>query len=176
MSCSKKALSSTTSLTVERKTKQEKLTFSMFFDEFKGTAHLEALEMLSSQANVKLEVISPPTSRSSVKSDQERLERLFNADHLIDDEEDGGSGSDDDDDDNELNDEIRNDLKSLVGGKDNMFDVARFETLLGQYARDARIKLSVDKVNAAYRTASLATREVLSPVEMVRLSLSKKRH
>lgn len=138
----------------------------MFFEEFKGSAHLEALEMLSSQASVKLEMlaIEKPVSRysSAVKEDLRRLEQLFNTDRLNGDEDDESTENED-----ELSENVAADLCKLVNRNDKMFDVSKYETLANEYASKSTLKILTEKVLAAFKTTSLATREDLSPSELV---------
>jgi hypothetical protein len=45
--------------------KQEKISFALFFDEYKGLSHLEALEIISRQTSVKLEMINLNKKKTS---------------------------------------------------------------------------------------------------------------
>jgi hypothetical protein len=139
----------------------------LYFEEYKGTAHLEALEMLSSQANVKLEMclLTKPYSKldQRVKSELDVLDSYFDADKLNDDED---NESDDDDTEEE-------DFRLLINQKDKMFDVEHFEFLINEYVRKSSLnKIVIDKVMGAYRTTSYASKEILSPTELVDLFAS----
>lgn len=153
---------------VERSSKQEKVSFSLFFDEYKGTAHLEALEMLSSQAKVKLELLDmeKPISRYSkaVKTELERIKRLFDEKRLNNDE--------DDEEEDEEDEEIRRELEGLTDETKKALDLSRVEALARQFSSRSSLIANIDKMIASFRTASLASREdALSPSELVILTL-----
>ena len=144
------------------------MNFGLFFDEYKGTAHLEALEMLSSQASVKIEMllIEKPMSKfsSSVRSRLDEIEQqLFDTERLNEESTD---------DDDEIVRACHEDFKLLVSSRDdNMFNTEHFEFLITEYAKKTtNLKIMFEKVIAAFRTTSYATKEVLSPFELVLFS------
>ena len=140
--------------------KDEKLSFGLLFDEYKGVAHLEALEMLSRQSSVKLEMLSlqNSTQNTDTKSKLQVLTELFDAEKLNNDEDDENN------DDSSL---FTFDFKILVNSKDQLFDIEHFEFLINDYARKSHLKLIIDKVIGSFRTTSLASREILLPMELV---------
>ena len=140
------------------KEKQEKLSFSLFFDEYKGSVHLEALEMLSNQTSVKLEMLSLEKTSSNLNDTKTKLKTL---EHIFD----AKKFEEMDESENSL--EHQNDLKLLISNKDKMFDVEHFEFLMNDYARRSHLKLILDKVIGAYRTTSFGAREITSLSELV---------
>jgi hypothetical protein len=135
--------------------KQEKLTFSLFFDEYKGSAHLEALEMLSRQTSVKVEMIM--LNKSNLTENKEKLESLeqyFDSDRL--------------NDENDFNDsDTENDFKLLLNNRTKNFDPEHFEFLINEYAKKSNLKLVLDKVVGAFKTTSHAVKEITSIEELV---------
>ena len=144
---------------VTRQEKQEKLTFSLFFDEYKGSAHLEALEMLSRQTSVKIEMIM--LNRSNLNENKQKLdslEQFFDSDRL--------------NDENEFIDlETQNDFKLLSNNKTKNFDPEHYEFLINEYAKKASLKLLLDKVVGAFKTTSYAVKEITSIEELVRIQV-----
>lgn len=102
--------------------------------------------------------MSRPVSRLSdeVRNDLETLESLFDVDKLNPDDDESQFDVDD--------------FKLLVSNKDKMFDIEHFEFLINEYARRASLKIIIDKVIGAYRTAAYASKELLSPKELVNIS------
>jgi hypothetical protein len=142
-----------------RSQKQEELTFSLFFEEYKGTAHLEALEMLSNQSSLKVERSSSSSSWSS--SNELLLLKLFDSKRLDPDQ-------DLDEDENELSEA---ELLSSRGS----FEPNILASLLSGYAEEleqgqsqSELLAIVDKVLvAAFRTTSLAAQEVDSQRQLL---------
>lgn len=144
---------------VVRTEKQEKLSFSLFFDEYKGSAHLEALEMLSRQTSVKVEMFLLDKSLVSLnKSKLDILNQLFDSDRLNDDDESDETTS---------NFDTSNDFKLLSNNKSKCFDVDHYEFLINDYAKKSSLKLILDKVVGAFKTTSYAFREIVSLEELV---------
>ena len=139
---------------VTRLEKQEKLSFNLFFDEYKGSAHLEALEMLSRQTSVKLEMI---TLNKSNKPGLDVLNQLFDSNRLNEEEDD--------------DDETLNDFRLLLNNKTKNFDAEHFEFLLNDYAKKSNLKLVLDKVVGAFKTTSFASKEIISIEELVSLNM-----
>jgi len=151
-----KATPETVKPAVTRLEKQEKLTFSLFFDEYKGSAHLEALEMLSRQTSVKVEMRM--LNKSNLNENKQKLDSLdqyFDSDRL--------------NDENEFNDsETQNDFKLLLNNKTKNFDPDHYEFLINEYAKKSNLKLILDKVVGAFKTTSYAVKEIISIDELVR--------
>jgi hypothetical protein len=146
--------------------KQDKLTFTVYFEEFKGVVHLEALEMLSRQSSVKLELqlINKLWMKNPLTKDNMNIiENAFDSEKLNDDydlEEDDGLSS------------CAEDLKLLANNRDKTFDVNKFESLINNYASRFYLRNVTDKVVSAYKSAVTASKEDLSPLEIVNSTLS----
>jgi hypothetical protein len=142
--------------------KQDALNFTVYFEEFKGVVHLEALEMLSRQSSVKLELqmLNKLWAKNPViKPKVENVEYLFDSEKLNDDydlEEDERFSS------------CLQDFKQLVSSKDKMFNIGHFESLISQYSSRFHLSRSVlEKVNNAYKSALFACQEDFAPLEIV---------
>lgn len=114
--------------------------------------------MLSRQTSVKIEMLSLEKiyTNDETRDKLNSLEFLFDPDKL--------------NDDYEMEDlkVCEEDFNLLVSKKDKMFDIEHFEFLINDYARRSNLKLVIDKVVGAYRTASYACREDLNPQELVK--------
>ena len=141
---------------VARVEKQEKLSFSMFFDEYKGSVHLEALEMLSRQTSVRIEMLLLNKSLVAAnKSHIDDLDQLFESNRLNDDNEDS------------TDEATSDDFKLLLNNKSKCFDAEHYEFLINDYAKKSALKLILDKVVGAFKTTSYAAREIVSLEELV---------
>jgi hypothetical protein len=141
--------------------KQDKLTFTVYFEEFKGVVHLEALEALSRQSSVKLELqlLNKLWIKNRImKENMNVLEYLFDTEKLNDD-------FDLDDDENLA--PCTQDFKLLVNNKDKMLNVSHFESLINSYASRFYLRNVLDRVVNAFKTAVTASKEDLSPLEIV---------
>lgn len=100
---------------------------------------------------------------SNIKNRLNEIEKLFDAERLNVETEDS-----DEYDEDEIVSACHNDFKLLVNTRDKMFDIERFEFLINEYAnKSTSLKIMIDKVIAAFRTTSYATKEILSPSELV---------
>ena len=135
----------------DTKKSQEKPSFNLYFDEYKGGVHLEALEMLSHQASVKLDVLTQPKELNDTLM---TIEELFDSEQLSNDAEC-----------DEPSDLV--DFRLLINDKDNMFDIDHFELLINEYSRRFSNKLASDNLIASFRTTSLTSKEINSPIELV---------
>ncbi len=153
-----------------------KPNFTVYFEEFKGVAHLEALEMLSSQSSVKLEVqlLNHKTlinnRNSSLRLRLDRVDRLFNAEKLNDDYE-----FNDEEDDEEEN--LIKDFSQLINRNEEQFDIEQFESLVHDYAsKKFYMRNILDKVVRSFKLALNACLEDFTVHEIVILffSFSKK--
>ncbi len=145
--------------------KSEANSFCYYFDEFVGSVHLEALEMLSRQCNVKLEVLAKPQQLRALLS---RLDGFFNADKLNDENENEKNGEDPDADADSFfgDEEFLKDFESLVRNK--TFDPDRFEVLINQYGKRLHFFVDLEKIVKAFRTATtITTQQIGSPIELV---------
>jgi hypothetical protein len=117
--------------------------------------HLEALDTLSRQTSVKLEMhlLQKVNLASSpkYKSNIEALDELFDANRLGEEEQISGDG----------------DYELLINKKDKMFDVEHFEFLLNRYALKCNRKLTIEKIIGSFRTTSFATKEITEQIELV---------
>jgi hypothetical protein len=142
------------------KNQVEKLTFSLFFEEFKGTVNLEALEMLSHQASVKIEMNTPLLKKNNqINLKFKQIEQLFNADNLNDDMDAA------DDDDTEFT--FLEDFKQLINGQDKIFDLNQFESLIKDYADQLSFKIKLDRLINAFQSSTLALKEIEDPTALV---------
>ena len=141
----------------QTKPQQTELNFTYYFDEYIGSVHLEALEMLSRQCNVKLEVLAKPAKLKTILTE---LDELFNSEKLNDDDED----SNDADDFFEAETFLK-DFKRLIRNK--QFDVEQFEVLMNQYAKISHFFMDLEKIIHAFKFTSNATRETSSTKDMV---------
>lgn len=140
--------------------KQEAFTFALFFEEFQGSIHLEALEMLSRQSNVKLEVLAKPKNLQPTLT---KLEEFFDSEGLNDEE-----GEDLDDTDSFFaNETFLNDFKLLV--KKKMFHPEQFEKLINKYSKKCSFFMDLEKIIGAFKSTAVAAREIDTPVELVRI-------
>lgn len=143
-------------------------SFCHYFDEFVGSVHLEALEMLSRQCNVKLEVLTKPQKMKSVLK---KLDEFFNADKL--NEEDENEDRDDLDADTDSffdNETFLKDFKTLVRNK--MFDPDRFDELIKQYGKRSHFYMDLEKIIKAFRSAAMyTTKQTGSPIELLNESI-----
>lgn len=135
------------------------MTFSLFFDEFTGSVHLEALEMLSRQSNVKLEVQPKP---AKLKSALLKFNEFFDSEKLNDDLEE----SDNDNTDSFFEKEsFLSDFKMLI--KNKSFDSDHFESLLNKYFKKCCFNLDLDKIISSVKQTTDASIEIDSPAELV---------
>lgn len=149
----------------------KKYTFGLYFDEFKGSPNLEALEMLSSQANVKLDMLAfeKPLSKypSEVREDMKIVDELFDARRFSGDDDDDDKESVDEDEE-DFNTNLERDLNELFCHKEKSFDLAKFETLITSYAKMSSSIVGVERVIDGFRKTSKAARnEELTPNELV---------
>jgi hypothetical protein len=143
------------------KNQVEKLTFSLFFEEFKGTVNLEALEMLSHQASVKIEMNTSLLKKNDqINLKFKQIEQLFNADNLNDDMD-----AADDDDGTEFT--FLEDFKQLINDQDKIFDSNQFESLIKDYADRLSFKIKLDKLINAFQSSTLALKEIEDPTALV---------
>lgn len=138
-------------------------SFCHYFDEFVGSVHLEALEMLSRQCNVKLEVLAKP---QKLKIVLRKLDEFFNADKLNEEEENEKEEGDDESDSFFDNETFLKDFKTLV--KNKMFDPDRFDELIKQYGKRSHFYMDLEKIIKAFRSAAMyTTKQTASPIELV---------
>lgn len=143
----------------------DKLTFGLFFDEYKGAANLEALEMLSQQAQVKNEAnLGVLKKNPKLNSILKQLDELFQQENLNDDVEEV-----EEEDKNELF-EFVSDFNKLVDSKTKVFDVDQFEMLISDYADELNLNLKLDKLVGAFQTSVLALNEMTDAQELVTLN------
>lgn len=157
-------IGSNKSTSASQKQKHEKFNFSMFFEEYKGVAHLEALEMLSRQSSVTIEMLSlgKPTYTEDTKEKLDYLEYLFDSNKLSDDFEV--------DQDEEFAIKLPNcqeDFEILISNKEKIFNIEHFEFLLNEYSRRSSLKIIIDRVLGAFRSTSYICMEELTPDELV---------
>lgn len=139
------------------------VSFSQFFDEFTGSVHLEALEMLSRQSNVKLEVQPKP---AKLKPTLLKFNEFFDSEKLNDDPEE----SDNDDVDSFFEKEtFLSDFKMLV--KNKSFDMDHFESLLKKYFKKCCFNLDLAKIISSVKETTDATNEIDSPSELLKGSM-----
>ena len=133
----------------------------MFFDEFKGAANLEALEMLSQQASVKVEMKG---SHAKYKSKFKQIDKLFNPDYLNDDLDE--AEEDDDDENNQFNF-----LESFfkLTNKEKTFDSEKFVSLIEDYCDNLSYNIKIDKLVGAFQSSTLAIKEMSDPLELVNI-------
>lgn len=84
--------------TLEERELARKIHFESLFDDYQGLVHLEALEMLSKQSNIKIQQYLIELSTDDLNSVQETLEEikeLCDLDGNEDDEEDEGKSGED---------------------------------------------------------------------------------
>lgn len=128
--------------------------------------------MLSSQANVKLDMLAfeKPLSKypSEVREDMKIVDELFDARRFGGDDDDDDDKESDDEDDEDFNTNLERDLNELFCPKEKSFDLAKFETLLSSYAKMSSSIVGMERVTDGFRKTSKATRnEELSPNELV---------
>lgn len=70
------------SVTVRTVNKKRKMTLTDYFEDNCGNAHLQALEMLSTEATLKRNAFAEPV-QLKIKNDLEKLEELFDMDDLV---------------------------------------------------------------------------------------------
>jgi hypothetical protein len=145
------------------KNQVDKLTFGLFFDEFKGAANLEALEMLSQQASVKVEMKG---SQAKYKLKFKQIDSLFNPDYLNDDFD----GTEDNEEQEAENSQF-NFLDSFANltNKNKTFDSEIFESLIEDYCDNLSYRIKIDKLVSAFQSSTLAIKEMSDPLELVNL-------
>lgn len=89
--------------TYQEKEQARKVHFETLFDDFQGLVHLEALEMLSKQSNMKIQQRLVTLNTDEAKSIQETLDEVKELCDLGDENDDDGSS----------NDHLKERLKSL---------------------------------------------------------------
>ena len=146
------------------KNQVEKLTFGLFFDEFKGAANLEALEMLSQQASVKVEMKS---AQAKFKSQLKQVDKLFNPEYLNDDVDTAEDTADDDQDDETNQFTFLTSFNNLINANDKTFDSEKFEILIEDYCDNLSYKIKVDRLVSAFKSSALAIKEMSDPLELV---------
>ncbi|XP_076296943.1 protein FAM114A2 [Lasioglossum baleicum] len=87
----------TTERTIEEKQKMRKIHFESLFDDYQGLVHLEALEMLSKQSNIKIQEHLIGLNATELTSVQETLQDVLELCNVGED-----------DDENEKDDDINN--------------------------------------------------------------------
>ncbi|XP_015428426.1 PREDICTED: protein FAM114A2 [Dufourea novaeangliae] len=80
--------------TIEEKQKMRKVHFESLFDDYQGLVHLEALEMLSKQSNIKIQQHLIGLNTTELNSVQETLEEVKELCDLGDDDEKDGEITD----------------------------------------------------------------------------------
>ena len=101
-----------------------------------------------------------------IKDDLDILDELFDADKLTDSDDTNENVSGDSASNETLS--FMDDFKLLVSNKDKLFDVEHFEFLINMYARSVSLKMvTLDKIIGAFRTMSLASKEIALPDELV---------
>ncbi len=145
------------------KNQVDKLTFGLFFDEFKGATNLEALEMLSQQASVKVEMKG---SQAKYKLKFKQIDSLFNPDYLNDDFD----GTEDNEEQEAENSQF-NFLDSFANltNKNKTFDSEIFESLIEDYCDNLSYRIKIDKLVSAFQSSTLAIKEMSDPLELVNL-------
>lgn len=76
---------------VQKHLYKKKLHFETLFDDYHGLVHLEALEMLSKQASLKLESLLAPLSGKALDDLQETMNEVKELCELPEDEDDGSA-------------------------------------------------------------------------------------
>ncbi len=121
---------------------EESLTFNSCFDDFKGVVHLEALEMLSRQINVRFEMEYKYKKSTKIDEHLKEIIKNFNVADTLETEDD-----------------------------EDRFDIDNFEEQIIDYISELNTKVSPDRIIQAYRTASHACSQVKSNSNYVRLNV-----
>jgi len=156
----REAHQSQSSAVQQEKHSHETANFLFYFEEFKGSSHLEALESLSRQSNVKLEVL--PKAKVVLKPTLTKLEELFDSARLNDEEE-----SEEAEEDFFEAETFLKDFKLLIDRKKKTLDVEEFEALLKKYAKKSFFSMDLEKMIGSFKSASFATKEIESQQELV---------
>jgi len=156
----REAQDSQSSAVQQEKHSHEAANFLFYFEEFKGSSHLEALESLSRQSNVKLEVL--PKAKVVLKPTLTKLEELFDSARLNDEEE-----SEEAEEDFFEAETFLKDFKLLIDKKKKTLDVEEFEALLKKYAKKSFFSMDLEKIIGSFKSASFATKEIESQQELV---------
>ena len=139
----------------------DKLTFSLYFEEYKGVVNLEALDMLSKQIALKIEASN---IKSSVfkKLPADKQAQLKSIEQIFDEENLNLENADE-----ESEEEDGSDFQHLVNAKDKSFDLDNFELILNDYASKLNLRTHSDKLLNAFKTSAFAITEVDDPVELL---------